>query len=902
MRFSAPLALFVLIAGFISPLVHAAPPNDNRANAVVLDTTNQLVVPGFNYFATIEGGDPVLYAPTLVAPLNNVWYRWTAPVTATTEFYLNTSFDSMIFLYRVGPGGQPIFQAYNADADGVPLLHSRITSDVVAGTEYLIAAQSYSLLTGLPLQGVFRLLITQDIGEFDDFADSAPFVGPRFKAVGNSTTYSLEVGEPVHGGALAFSGRSAWISWTAPTRAEVDLNLIGGFVTLLSVYRGDDLATLSLVAESSRPVGRSTESTVRFVAEAGQTYRFAISGRANGGGFFEMTLESRRLRPGVRVVEKQVTVPQGQMAEFSVTAASSSPPAYQWQRRAKGTTNWVNLADGAGYTGSASATLRLLSADLAQNGDHFRAIVTDTVGSAPSPLIALTVTEFSFVNTSVLGAVNRSLTVGTTVPAPTNGGGYFALGLPRGLSINPATGQITGVVSSSARPGTYRVRYGSSDGNRRNDAQFVLVIEVAPFSSDMTGGFETLLHSAASPNAPMAKLSLNVTSAGRYTGRIFTFDDSKVRSIRGELVLNEGDRTAAPGATIVLARAAPFAPLGLRFQLSESDPLDSDSVPTVTASLLDGSTTVASSNLGLKIRVFPRGSTAEWAGNHNVILGAPVKLNGADLRPNPQGAGTGVAVFAGNTGRLTLRARLADNTPFTATAFPADVSHYFVANRLYSPVGGSIAGLVILTPDGVSGTYVSRPATDDNGLFWTKPAFPSSRGYREGFGPLGVSVSSSAWTAARTDLTSSLGVPSERISILGDAPIILNLEGEGVDNTDTSVRVLPVNLVLSQSGLVTLGTNPVGALGAELKLRVNAVTGQFTGTFLLIDPPVAPSIVPPRPRTATIVGNLLQDTNRGDDPLVVGAGYFLYNTFTSGGTVTQSSGLVEFLVDIPPTP
>jgi hypothetical protein len=44
---------------------------------------------------------------------------------------------------------------------------------------------------------------------------------------------------------------------------------------------------------------------------------------------------------------------------------------------------------------------------------------------------------------------------------------------------------------------------------------------------------------------------------------------------------------------------------------------------------------------------------------------------------------------------------------------------------------------------------------------------------------------------------------------------------------------------------------------------------------------------------------LLQDANREDETLIIGAGYFLYNTFSAGGVATESSGEIELLVDVP---
>jgi len=85
------------------------------------------------------------------------------------------------------------------------------------------------------------------------------------------------------------------------------------------------------------------------------------------------------------------TVNAGANATFSVTASGVPTLTYQWQRQAAGTASPVNLADGAVYTGTATATLTVKAVTIAMNGDMFLCIVTNAFGNAASSPALLTV-------------------------------------------------------------------------------------------------------------------------------------------------------------------------------------------------------------------------------------------------------------------------------------------------------------------------------------------------------------------------------------------------------------------------------------------------------------------------------------------------------------------------------
>jgi hypothetical protein len=76
---------------------------------------------------------------------------------------------------------------------------------------------------------------------------------------------------------------------------------------------------------------------------------------------------------------------------FIVAASGPGPITYQWQRKASGTSTWLNLSDGGAYSGTKTASLTITGATTAMDGDHFECVVTNGSGSVVSNAPTLTV-------------------------------------------------------------------------------------------------------------------------------------------------------------------------------------------------------------------------------------------------------------------------------------------------------------------------------------------------------------------------------------------------------------------------------------------------------------------------------------------------------------------------------
>lgn len=123
----------------------------------------------------------------------------------------------------------------------------------------------------------------------NDFAGAQELAGLPASAAGNNIDATREDGEPSHG-ELA-SGASAWYRWTAPSSAEVTIDVCNAdFDSSLAVYTGSAVNALIRVARNDDACGSGGDrSRVKFQAVAGTTYSIAVDGFDEG--FFTVVVK-----------------------------------------------------------------------------------------------------------------------------------------------------------------------------------------------------------------------------------------------------------------------------------------------------------------------------------------------------------------------------------------------------------------------------------------------------------------------------------------------------------------------------------------------------------------------------------------------------------------------------------
>lgn len=146
--------------------------------------------------------------------------------------------------------------------------------------------------------------------------------------------------------------------------------------------------------------------------------------------------------PVITTQPQSQTVNTGASPAFAVTASGSLPLFYQW------------FHDGILLSGATSATLSLASVTTAQAGVYTVA-VSNSVGGVTSNPATLTVIPLPEITSPLLP---NGYTVGVPfryrITATNSASSFNATGLPPGLTLDTATGVISGIPTSS---GTYAV-------------------------------------------------------------------------------------------------------------------------------------------------------------------------------------------------------------------------------------------------------------------------------------------------------------------------------------------------------------------------------------------------------------------------------------------------------------
>jgi hypothetical protein len=111
----------------------------------------------------------------------------------------------------------------------------------------------------------------------DNFGQRAVFVGQTRTMTGSNLNATKETGEPNHAGQTG--GHSVWWTWTAPANGTYSVSTRGSdFDTVLAVYTGSSLATLTLVGANDDGPNMGAASLVTFNALAGTAYQIAVDG------------------------------------------------------------------------------------------------------------------------------------------------------------------------------------------------------------------------------------------------------------------------------------------------------------------------------------------------------------------------------------------------------------------------------------------------------------------------------------------------------------------------------------------------------------------------------------------------------------------------------------------------
>lgn len=530
--------------------------------------------------------------------------------------------------------------------------------------------------------------------------------------------------------------------------------------------------------------------------------------------------------PTITVQPLPKVVNEGLSASFVVTATGSAVN-YQWKR-------------GSSFiSGATSRSLSLTAVDVNDIGSY-SVIVSNGAGSVTSDSVALDVNLKPVVNALNLPDAVVSQSFAHTVTAQHSPTTYTFSGLPPGLTGDRITGSISGRPTLA---GLYTITVKATNAAGISPAAASDTMEVEAFPTDAIGTFNGVLPRHSGLNANLGgRLTLTSTLKGTFSGSVVLGTVS--HSFSGVLDIAAG----VPPEAVVTIKRKGSSDLMLEIEMETAqrrltgtltagaDSLSfSAELPAVPVGSLPGNytfaTTLAPPDVGLV--TVPQGHC--WGG----------------LKVDAKGVASGVL-------------RLSDDTLLTLSSPVGQQGGVVVFALLYGKTGSLNGSLDVDTMTASS-------------LSWFKRAqSASTRSYKEGFGPLTLSVVGDRYTA-----------PASGALLLNATPSVINARlsfaNGGAPNPERRLDVSTIEIA-SGSPAVAKFSKPNPAI-TTLTLTpgsgttfVPGTTGTLAGTFTLMD--ADPTVTPAKAllRTVSFRGVLVNDGG-----VQRGFGFFLLPELPSAG-------------------
>jgi hypothetical protein len=241
------------------------PPVNDRFVAATRVSAAAAIVTGSTTRAGRETDEP---AHAGRAAARSIWYRWTAPVTASVRISTcGSAFDTTLAVYTGSDVAalNPVASNDDSTRCGTGAKTSSVSFAAVAGTDYAIAVDGTA-------SGALRLIVNPPAN--DDFEDAAVLTGAAASATSTTLAATAQPGEPSH---YFIANGSVWWAWTAPAAGTYAVSTCGSTNdTQLAVYRGTSLTALTLVGSNDSAPCTGGGARVTFTATAGTQYRFAV--------------------------------------------------------------------------------------------------------------------------------------------------------------------------------------------------------------------------------------------------------------------------------------------------------------------------------------------------------------------------------------------------------------------------------------------------------------------------------------------------------------------------------------------------------------------------------------------------------------------------------------------------
>ncbi len=277
-----------------------------------------------------------------------------------------------------------------------PVITSSLSATAQSGQafEYRVEANNDAYVfgaSGLPA----GLVIDGTTGRISGVVNALPGTYPVSLTAGNAhgtvhAVLQLEISEV----APAFTTQPSGQTVTTGGNASFTVAASGVPAPTMQWQVSSDGSTWSDVANGGVYGGATTNTfslTGATLAMNGYRYRAVATNTAGTATSDAATLTVNGIAPSITTQPSGQTVTMGGNAGFTVAANGAPSPTLRWQVSTNNGSTWSEVANGSVYGGATTETLNIIGTTLAMNGYRYRAVATNTAGTATSNAATLTV-------------------------------------------------------------------------------------------------------------------------------------------------------------------------------------------------------------------------------------------------------------------------------------------------------------------------------------------------------------------------------------------------------------------------------------------------------------------------------------------------------------------------------
>ena len=247
-------------------------------------------VTGTNVGATPQNGEPL--RNYVSSATTTVWLKWSAQTAGTTTFTTaGTGFDTVMGVYTGSSVGGLTRITENDDVSGSDRTSS-CTFNATKGTPYFICVGGKNDATGTVKINWTRAAAPNG-PLYDDFGAARTSGGNTASSgsvTGTNVGATPQNGEPLRADwNWSTATTTVWFKWAASSAGAVTFTTAGtGFDTVMGVYTGTSVGSLTEVMTSDDAGGSDRTSACSFYAAKGTSYFVCVGGKNGATGTIKL--------------------------------------------------------------------------------------------------------------------------------------------------------------------------------------------------------------------------------------------------------------------------------------------------------------------------------------------------------------------------------------------------------------------------------------------------------------------------------------------------------------------------------------------------------------------------------------------------------------------------------------